>query len=66
MEQAAAKRVASAERVALTEWVAPTEWVDFARASRIIDALMRFLRTQTGISKLNSLDFLEKLKQTPL
>lgn len=60
LEQAAAKRVASAERVA------PTEWVDFARASRIIDALMRFLRTQTGISKLNSLDFLDKLKQTPL
>ena len=45
---------------------AADERTEFTCASRIVDALLKFLRTQTGIGKLNSLEFLDKLKQAQL
>lgn len=36
--------------------------VSFAQMNRMTDVLIEFLRAQTGIQKINSLEFLEKLK----
>ena len=41
---------------------AEREIISYQRASRVLDALLWFLKTQTGIGKINSLDFLNKLK----
>ena len=42
---------------------AERETISYQRASCVLDALLWFLKTQTGISKINSLDFLNKLKK---
>ncbi|MCH9030934.1 MAG: DNA repair protein RecO [candidate division Zixibacteria bacterium] len=42
---------------------AESETISYQRAFRVLDALLWFLKTQTGIGKINSLDFLNKLKQ---
>ena len=40
--------------------------IGFAEMNRLADALLRFLQEQTDIHRLNSLEFLDKLKVASL
>ncbi len=42
---------------------AAAEEIGFSQSSRLIDLLLVFLKTQADLGKINSLEFLEKLKQ---
>lgn len=45
---------------------AAEEPIGFTQSTRIIEVALAFLKAQTGVHKLNSLEFIEKLKQTNL
>ncbi len=45
---------------------AATEQIGFSQSSRLIELLLAFLKTQADLRTINSLEFLEKLKQANL